>query len=44
MLRQAAPGNGVMDRMVRFAWSILAILLVGAAVMLLVKALEPLNG
>ena len=33
-----------MDRMVRFAWSILAILLVGAAVMLLVKVFEPLNG
>jgi len=33
-----------MDRMVWFAWSILIVLLVGAAVMLLVKVLEPLNG
>jgi hypothetical protein len=33
-----------MDRMVWFALSILIVLLVGAAVMLLVKALEPLNG
>jgi hypothetical protein len=36
--------NGVMDRTVWFALSILIVLVLGAAVMLLVKVLEPLNG
>ena len=33
-----------MDRMVWFGLSILIVLLLGAAVMLLVKVIEPLNG
>jgi hypothetical protein len=46
VLRQTAQvmGNGVMDRMVWFALSILTVLLLGAATMLLVKVIEPLNG